>query len=78
MVKISDPACARLCKKAGIKSASKQCNKQIRDIMNSKIIEILNISGVLIEENNTKTILEKDIYDAIRLVENGTNMAKCN
>ena len=78
MVKISDPACARLCKKAGIKSASRQCNKQIRDIMNSKIIEILNISGVLIEENNTKTILEKDIYDAIRLVENGTNMAKCN
>ena len=78
MVKISDPACARLCKKAGIKSASRQCNKQIRDIMNSKIIEILNISGVLIEENNTKTILEKDIYDAIRLVDNGTNMAKCN
>lgn len=78
MVKISDPACARLCKKAGIKSASKQCNDQIRDIMNTKIIDILNIAGVLIDENNTKTILEKDIYDAIRLVSNGTNMAKCN
>ena len=76
MVKISDPACARLCKKAGIKSSSKQCNNHIRDIMNTKIIEVLQIAGVLIDENNTKTILEKDIYDAIRLVENGTNMAK--
>lgn len=78
MVKISDPACVRLCKKAGIKSASKPCNNKIRDLMNTKLIEILNIANVLIDENNTKTILKKDIYDAIRLVENGTHMAKCN
>ena len=76
MVKISDPACARLCKKAGIKSASKQCNDNIRNLISMKAIQVLEIAKVLIDENNTNTILQKDIYDAIRLVEGGTNMAK--
>jgi histone H3/H4 len=76
MVKISDPACARLCKKAGIKSASKQCNDNIRNLISMKAIQVLEIAKVLIDENNTNTILQKDIYDAIRLVEDGTNMAK--
>ena len=76
MVKISDPACVRLCKKAGIKSASKQCNDNIRNLISMKAIQVLEIAKVLIDENNTNTILQKDIYDAIRLVEDGTNMAK--
>jgi hypothetical protein len=41
-----------------------------------KAIQVLEIAKVLIDENNTNTILQKDIYDAIRLVEDGTNMAK--
>ena len=76
MVKISDPACARLCKKAGIKSASKQCNDHIRQLIHMKVSQILEIAKVLTDENNTNTILQKDIYDAIRLVEGGTNMAQ--
>lgn len=72
--KISDPACIRLCKKAGIKSISKNCNDDIRNIINMKMYDTLKICHVYMKEN--KTILPSHIYNAIRVVEDGTNLSK--
>jgi len=74
--KISDPACTRLCKKAGIKSISKNCNDDIRNIIDIKIYDTLRICHVYMKENGTKTILPNHIYNAIRVVEDGTNLSK--
>ena len=74
--KISDPACVRLCKKAGIKSISKNCNDDIRNIIDMKIYDTLKVCDVYMRENQSKTILPQHIYNAIRVVDGGTNLSR--
>ena len=75
--KISDPACMRLCKRAGIKSISKSSHKYIKDMIDTKINDVLRMANIIITQNNSKTILSEHMYEAISLVKDGTNLGKC-
>ena len=74
--KISDPACMRLCKRSGIKSVSKKSHKYIKDIIDTKIDEILGVANIIINQNNSKTILDSHIYEVISLIQDGTYLGK--
>jgi histone H3/H4 len=76
MENISKPAITRLCRKAGIKTISDESVNTIKSVMNDKLIEILNLSIIVNNENQTKTLMPQDIYTSLELL--GVNLAETN
>mgnify|MGYP001575771424 CR=1 FL=1 len=66
---ISTPSISRLCKKAGVKTINKSgdCPDLIRNTMLLKMTEVLNCSVILCQMKQNKTVMEEDVYDALRL-----------
>lgn len=67
MESITSPSITRLARKAGIKSMSSDCYDCIRDIGQEELVNILKTILVVNSEHNTKTIMQDDIYDALKL-----------
>ena len=65
MEKISKSSINRLARRAGVKSISDDCFDTIRNLMG---MELNNIIKTVLIVNNTKTIMTKDIYNALHIM----------
>ena len=64
---ITKPSITRLARKAGVKSLSDECYNSVRHIINMYISDIISTSIVVNSENNTKTLMTEDLYEALKL-----------
>ncbi len=71
---LSKPAITRLARKAGVKTLSDSCVETIRNIIGIKMVEILDNAMIINEERKTKTLIEDDIYNALKFI--GVNVAR--
>tara|TARA_B100000686_G_scaffold299101_1_gene332670 strand:- start:3440 stop:3676 length:237 start_codon:yes stop_codon:yes gene_type:complete len=71
---ITKPALTRLARKAGVKSMSENCINVLQKILYSKTERLLNDIIILNEHKKNKTIMEDDIYEALRW--NGKNVCQ--
>lgn len=74
MENITKPSITRLARKAGIKSLSEECYPNVRSLIETYLNEIITAALVVNSENNTKTLMAEDIYQALRL--RGYNVAQ--
>jgi len=70
----SKPSIIRLARRSGVKSISDDCVEPIQEIIYSKLDEIIRVTTLINKNNNTKTILPADLYQAFNLL--GYNIAK--
>ena len=68
MEKITKPSINRLAKRAGIKSLSDDCYDTIKNLIGMELNNIISNIIVVNSQNNTKTIMPKDVYDAFELM----------
>lgn len=71
---ITKPSITRLSRKAGIKSLSDDCYSNVRKLVEMYLTEIITAALVVNSENNTKTLMSEDIFEALRL--KGYNIAQ--
>lgn len=64
---VTRPAMVRIARRAGVKSVSDDCFPVIRGIIHNKIDEIVYAALLVNSENQTKTLMSKDVYGALRL-----------
>ena len=67
MESITSPSITRLARKAGIKSMSNDCYDCIRNIAQEELVNIVKTMLVVNSEHNTKTLMQDDIYEGLRL-----------
>ena len=68
------PAITRLARRAGVKSMSDDSVETVRNLIALKINEFVKVMDVVNNENNTKTIMTTDFYNAAKYL--GHNVAK--
>ena len=68
------PALTRLARRAGVKSMSDECLDTLRNLITGKLKEVLYVTSIINEQNNTKTIMNVDLYEALRI--SGVNINK--
>jgi histone H3/H4 len=76
MEDITKPSITRLARRAGVKSVSDDCFNPIRNIIASRLDEIIKAVLVVNSEHQTKTLMTDDIYDAFSLL--GNNITQSN
>ncbi len=69
MEKLSKPSINRLAKRAGVKSISEDCYDTIRNLIGMELTNIIKNTLLMNSHNQTKTIMVKDIYDTLHLME---------
>ena len=73
MEHITKPSITRLARRAGVKSLSDECYNTIRSLIGKYLDEIIIVSLIVNSEHNTKTLMQEDVYEALRL--KGYNVA---
>lgn len=68
MEKISKPSINRLARRAGVKSISEECYDTIRNLIGMELTNIVKNVILMNSHNQTKTIMVKDVYDALHLM----------
>ena len=68
MEKISKPSINRLARRSGVKSISEDCYSTIRNLIGMELTNIVKNVILMNSHNQTKTIMVKDIYDALTLM----------
>jgi len=76
MEDITKPSITRLARRAGVKSVSDDCFNPIRNIIASRLDELIKAVLVVNSEHQTKTLMTDDIYDAFSLL--GNNITQSN
>jgi len=76
MEHITKPSITRLARRAGVKSVSDDCFNPIRNIIASRLDELIKAVLVVNSEHQTKTLMTDDIYDAFSLL--GNNITQSN
>jgi histone H3/H4 len=76
MDKITKPSITRLARRAGIKSLSEECHDTIKNLIGMELSNIIKNVIVINTHNQTKTIMPKDVYDTLHLM--NYNIAKSN
>jgi len=76
MEHLTKPSITRIARKAGVKSLSDDCYNSIRDLVKTRLSEIIVAALVVNSEHNTKTLMPEDIYDALHL--RGYNVTQSN
>ena len=71
---ITKPSITRLARRAGAKSMSEECYSTIHDYIGSTIEDIVEVALLVNMARSTKTLMEDDVYDALRL--KGYNVAQ--
>ena len=71
---ITKPSITRLARRAGVKSMSEECYSTIHDYIGSTIEDIVEVALLVNMARSTKTLMEDDVYDALRL--KGYNVAQ--
>jgi len=72
MEKLSKPSINRLAKRAGVKSLSEDCYETIRNLMGMELNNIIKNIIIVNDQDNTKTIMVKNVYDALHLMNYNT------
>jgi histone H3/H4 len=67
MESITRPSINRLARRAGVKSVSDDCFDVIKNIMSEKLKDVINASIIVNLENQTKTLMADDVYEALHL-----------
>ena len=65
---ITKPSITRLARRAGVKSLSDDCFNTTRYMVAEKLEEVLNAVLVVNSENQTRTIMVNDVYDALHIL----------
>ena len=73
---ITKPSLSRLARRAGVKSLSEDCYKEINNFIVETLSKVLKTVLIVNSERNTKTIMPDDIYDSLSL--NGYNFTTSN
>ncbi len=68
MEKISKPSINRLARRAGVKSISEDCYETVRNLIGMELTNIIKNIIVINNHNQTKTIMVKDVYDSLHLM----------
>jgi histone H3/H4 len=69
MDKLTKPSINRLTKRAGVKSISDDCHDTIRNLIGMELNNIIKNIIIMNEQNNTKTMMVKNVYDALHLMD---------
>lgn len=67
MENLTKPSITRLSRRAGVKSLSEECYGTIRELTHELIENIVESSLIVNSEHNTKTLMQDDIYEGLRL-----------
>ena len=67
MEHIAKPSLVRLARKAGIKSMSDDCYPEVYRLINDNLDRIIATSLIINSENGTKTLMNNDIYQAMKI-----------
>ena len=70
MEKLSKPSINRLAKRAGVKSLSEDCYDTVRNLIGMELNNIIKNIIVVNSGSQTKTIMVKDVYDTLHLMNN--------
>jgi histone H3/H4 len=73
---ITKPSLVRLSRRAGVKRMSDDCYDAIRHVMKDKLNEVVNAIVVVNSQNNKKTVMVSDVYDALHMLNH--NVAHSN
>ena len=76
MEDITKPSITRLARQAGVKSISDECFDYIRKDIYDRLDKVISVSLVVNSENQTKTLMPDDVYNALRLL--GCNITQSN
>jgi len=68
METLTKPAITRISRRAGVKSLSDDCFEPIRNLIGIKLSELIKTSIIVNSEHQTKTIMPKDIYQSLHLL----------
>lgn len=68
MDRITKPSINRLARRAGVKSISEDCYDTIRNLIGMELDNIVKNTIVVNSQNQTKTIMVKDVYDTLHLL----------
>lgn len=68
MEKISKPSISRIARRAGVKSISEECYETIRNLIGMELTSIVKNIILMNNHNQTKTIMVKDVYDTLHLM----------
>ena len=63
----------RLARRAGVKSLSDDCYPQIKNIIMTRLEDVINNVLVINSERQTKTLMAEDVYEALKIM--GENLA---
>ena len=67
------PMIVRLARRAGVKSLSDDCYPQIKNIIMTRLEDVINNVLVINSERQTKTLMAEDVYEALKIM--GENLA---
>ena len=70
------PAITRLARRAGVKSMSEDCIPLIQSLLSVELNNVLRTLDIVNKQNNTKTIMPSDFYNAMKF--NGQNILETN
>jgi histone H3/H4 len=73
-MEITRPSLTRLARRAGIKSVSEDCYKNVRALITQRLDLVLRSALVINAEHATKTLMPEDVYEALALM--GENLAQ--
>jgi len=73
---ITRPSMTRLARKSGVKSVSDDCFDVIRQLIENRLDEIIDVAVIVNSEHQTKTMMTNDVYDSLGLI--GNNIAQSN
>ena len=68
MERITKPSINRLARRAGVKSVSDDCHDTIRNLIGMELNTIIKTILIVNSQNQTKTIMVKDVYDSLHLL----------
>ena len=68
MERITKPSINRLARRAGVKSVSEECHDTIRNLIGMELNTIIKTVLIVNSQNQTKTVMVKDVYDALHLL----------
>ena len=75
MEKLTKPSINRLAKRAGVKSVSEDCYDTIRNLIGMELNNIVKTVMIVNSQNQTKTIMVKDVYDSLHLLNNNVTQS---
>jgi hypothetical protein len=75
MDKITKPSINRLARRAGAKSMTDECYNTVRNLIGMELTNIIKTVLIVNTQNQTKTIMVKDVYDALHLMKHNVTQS---